>query len=294
MGKSIFFKTLGLLYFCIVACGAIFASLLWKFFGYSLAVSLIAVFIVAIPLTVIILYFLLQGEKNSKFGKLHTEFIQELIKNGYSERFLAISEEAVAANRNGEKVSKVYLRDFVLYACDYYSMTGNYNKSLQLLSNLNEFDYTGASDTFIDQGSSAVMYYSALMDAYRGLNDKNSGSILVGRVAKLFNREYKNEIITMGIEGFYYTYCMLIEDYETAGAYVQKLNSHNSELAEKYFVRCYYEADYLNHLGKREEAIAALRKMEPLIAKGGDLKVPMQFCYNCYWDTLGLREQKQG
>ena len=51
-------------------------------------------------------------------------------------------------------------------------MTGNYNKSLQLLSNLNEFDYTGASDTFIDQGSSAVMYYSALMDAYRGLEQR--------------------------------------------------------------------------------------------------------------------------
>ena len=99
MGKSIIFKTLGLLYLCIVMCGAIFAGLLWKFFGYSLGVSLAAVFIVAIPLTVIILYFLLQGEKNSKFGKLHTEFIQELVKNGYSERFLAISEEAVAANR---------------------------------------------------------------------------------------------------------------------------------------------------------------------------------------------------
>ena len=293
MGKSIFFKTLGLLYLCIVMCGAIFAGLLWKFFGYSLAVSLIAVFIVAIPLTGIILYFLLQGEKNSKFGKLHTEFIQELIKNGYSERFLAISEEAVAANRNGEKVSKVYLRDFVLYACDYYSLTGNYNKSLQLLSNLNEFDYTGASDTFIDQGSSAIMYYSALMDAYRGLNDKYSGSTLVGRAAKFLNRNYKNEILNMGVEGFYYTYSMLIEDYETAGAYVQKLNSHTSALADKYFVRCYYEADYYAHFGRKDEAIAALKKMEPLIAKSGDLKRAMEFCYNCYWDTLGLREQNQ-
>ena len=293
MGKSIFFKTLGLLYLCIVMCGAIFAGLLWKFFGYSLAVSLIAVFIVAIPLTFVIFYFLLNGEKNSKFGKLHTEFLQELVKNGYSDRFLAITEEAVAANRNGEKVGKVYLRDFVLYACDYYNLTGNHNKALQLLSNLNEFDYTGNSDTFIDQGSSAIMYYSALMDAYRGLNDKYSGSILVGRAAKFLNRNYKNEILNMGVEGFYYTYSMLIEDYETAGAYVQKLNSHTSALADKYFVRYFYEADYYAHFGRKDEAITALKKMEPLIAKGGDLKRAMEFCYNCYWDTLGLREQNQ-
>jgi hypothetical protein len=275
-------------------CGAIFAGLLWKFFGYSLAVSLIAVFIVAIPLTFVIFYFLLNGEKNSKFGKLHTEFLQELVKNGYSDRFLAITEEAVAANRNGEKVGKVYLRDFVLYACDYYNLTGNHNKALQLLSNLNEFDYTGNSDTFIDQGSSAIMYYSALMDAYRGLNDKYSGSTLVGRAAKFLNRNYKNEILNMGVEGFYYTYSMLIEDYETAGAYVQKLNSHTSALADKYFVRYFYEADYYAHFGRKDEAITALKKMEPLIAKGGDLKRAMEFCYNCYWDMLGLREQKQG
>ncbi|MBO7336898.1 MAG: hypothetical protein J6U42_08185, partial [Lachnospiraceae bacterium] len=71
--------------------------MLWKIFGYNLAFSLIAVFIVAIPLTFVIFYFLLNGEKNSKFGKLHTEFLQELVKNGYSDRFLAITEEAVAA-----------------------------------------------------------------------------------------------------------------------------------------------------------------------------------------------------
>ena len=293
MGKSIIFKTLGLVYLCIVMCGALFAAILWKLFGFSLGVTLAAVFIVAIPLTRVILYFLVKGEKNSKFGKLHTEFLQELVKNGYSDRFLAITEEAVAANRNGEKVGKVYLRDFVLYACDYYNLTGNHNKALQLLSNLNEFDYTGNSDTFIDQGSSAIMYYGALMDSYKGLNDKYMAATLIGRAKPVLSRNYKNDVLNMGVEAIYYNYCMLIEDYERAGEYVRKLASYTSELADKYFVRWFYEAEYNLHLGKRDEAVASLKKIEPLIEKGGDLKRAMEFCYNCYWDTLGLREQNQ-
>lgn len=293
MNKTIFFKTIGLLYFCIVAFGAIFASLLWKIFGFSLVVSLAAVFIVAIPLSLVIFYILMNGEKNSRIGKLYSEFLNELVKNGYSERFLAITEEAVELHRNGEKGSKYYIRDFVLYACDYYNLTGNYNKALSLMSNLNEFDYTGDNADVVDHGTSAIMYYSALMDSYRGLNDKVSASNMVGRAQRFLNRSYKKDILNMGAEAIYYNYCMLIEDYERAGEYMQKLISYTSEESLKYFPRYYIEAEYYMHLGRRDEAIAALKKMDPVLEKAGDLKLALEFCYNRYWDLLGLREQKQ-
>ena len=294
MGKSIIFKTIGLLYLVIAACGAMIAGIVCKIFGFNIGIAILIVLGAAIPLTAIIFPILMSGEKNSKFGKLHTEFMTELSKNGYSERFLQITEEAVNAHRNGENVGKVYLKDFVLYACDYYTLNGNYNKSLSLISNLNEFDFTGKSDTFIDFGLSAMTYYSALMDIYRGLNDKASASNMIGRAAFVLNKDHKFETMNMGAEAIYYNYCMLIEDYERAGEYVQKLCSYTSAEAKKYFVRYYIEAEYDLYLGKRQEAVEALRKMEPVIADSKDLKAALEYFYQMFQVRLGLREDIQG
>lgn len=290
--KSVFFKTIGLLYLTVVLFAATITGIFWNIFRFNIAIAIVIILVAAIPVSIIIFALLMNGEKNSKFGKLHTEFMKELTTNGYSERFLAITEEAVTANRNGEKVGKTYLRDFVLYAADYYNMTGNYNKALSLISNLNEFDYNGTSDVFIDYGMSAMMYYCALMDAYRGLNDKASASTLIGRAKPFLSRNFKLEVLEMGADSLYYNYCMLIEDYERAGEYIRKLNSYTSAEAQKYFSRYYYEAEYDVHLGKKQEAAQALKKIEPLIT--GNMKAALTFCYELFQDKLGLREEMKG
>ena len=286
MGKSIFFKTVGLMYLVVAMVGAMIAAILQKIFRFNIVTAIVIVLVAAIPVTAILFVIMLNGEKNSKFGKLHTEFMKELVNNGYSPRFLQITEEAVNAKINGENVGKVYLRDFVLYAVDYYNLTGNYNKALSLIQNLNEFDFTGTSDKFIDQGLSAMMYYSALMDSYRGLGDKQSASNMVKRAAPILNREYKIATMNMGAEALYYNYCMLTEDYERAGEYAAKLASYDSPEADKYFVRFFIEAEYLMHQGKRQEAAAALKKMERCMK--GDLEKAVRYFYEKAAEKLEL------
>lgn len=286
MGKSIFFKTVGLMYLVVAMVGAMIAAILQKIFGFNIVTAIVIVLVAAIPVTAILFVIMLNGEKNSKFGKLHTELMKELVNNGYSPRFLQITEEAVNAKINGENVGKVYLRDFVLYAADYYNLSGNYNKALSLIQNLNEFDFTGTSDKFIDQGLSAMMYYSALMDTYRGLGDKQSASNMVKRAAPLLNREYKIGTMNMGAEAIYYNYCMLTEDYERAGEYAAKLASYDSPEADKYFVRFFIEAEYLMHQGKRQEAAAALKKMERCMK--GDLEKAVRYFYEKAAERLEL------
>ena len=293
MNKSVFIKTTGLLYITVAAFGAAVAGILWRFFEFNIVIAIAIVLAAAVPVTAVMFAVMMNGEKHSKFGRLYMEFKQELVSNGYSERFLQITEEVVDAHRKGEKISKVYLKDFILYACDYYNLVGDYSKALSLISNLNEFDYTGKSDTFIDYGLSAMMYYSSLMDTYRGLNDKAGASGMIGRARPFLDKNYKFEVMNMGAEAIYYNYCMLIEDYERAGEYVKKLSSYTSDESKKYYVRYYIEAEYDMHLGRREEAAAALKKMEPVLEKAGDLKLALEFCYNRYWNLLGLREPKQ-
>ena len=286
MGKSIFFKTVGLLYLVVAMIGAMTAALLQKIFGFNIVTAIVIVLVAAIPVTAVVFAILMNGEKNSKAGRLHTEFLKELVNNGYSQRFLQITEEAVNAKLNGEKIGTVYLRDFVLYAADYYNLSGNYNKALSLIQNLNEFDFTGTSDKFIDQGLSAMMYYSALMDSYRGLGDKMSASNMIKRAAPILNREYKIATMNMGAEALYYNYCMLTEDYERAGEYAAKLASYDSPEADKYFVRFFIEAEYLMHQGKRQEAAAALKKMERCMK--GDLEKAVRYFYEKAAEKLEL------
>lgn len=286
MGKSIFFKTVGLMYLVVAMVGAMIAAILQKIFRFNIVTAIVIVLVAAIPVTAILFVIMLNGEKNSKFGKLHTEFMKELVNNGYSPRFLQITEEAVNAKINGENVGKVYLRDFVLYAADYYNLTGNYNKALSLIQNLNEYDFTGTSDKFIDQGLSAMMYYSALMDSYRGLGDKQSASNMIKRAAPILNREYKIATMNMGAEALYYNYCMLTEDYERAGEYAAKLASYDSPEADKYFVRFFIEAEYLMHQGKRQEAAEALKKMERCMK--GDLEKAVRYFYEKAAERLEL------
>ena len=286
MGKSIFFKTVGLMYLVVAMVGAMIAAILQKIFRFNIVTAIVIVLVAAIPVAAILFVIMLNGEKNSKFGKLHTEFMKELVNNGYSPRFLQITEEAVNAKINGENVGKVYLRDFVLYAADYYNLTGNYNKALSLIQNLNEYDFTGTSDKFIDQGMSAMMYYSALMDSYRGLGDKQSASNMIKRAAPILNREYKIGTMNMGAEAIYYNYCMLTEDYERAGEYAAKLASYDSPEADKYFVRFFIEAEYLMHQGKRQEAAAALKKMERCMK--GDLEKAVRYFYEKAAERLEL------
>ena len=79
---------------------------------------------------------------------------------------------------------------------------------------------------------------------------------------------------------------MLTEDYERAGEYAAKLASYDSPEADKYSVRFFIEAEYLMHQGKRQEAAAALKKMERCMK--GDLEKAVRYFYEKAAERLEL------
>ena len=80
MGRSIFIKTVGLLYLVVAMIGAMTAALLQKIFGFNIVTAIVIVLVAAIPVTAVVFALLMNGEKNSKAGRLHTEFLKELVK----------------------------------------------------------------------------------------------------------------------------------------------------------------------------------------------------------------------
>ena len=290
MDKKVFIKTYGLLYLCIYAIAFAVVLFFWKIFRFNLLIASGIILVAAIPLTYIMFKILLSNEKNKPLGKLYSEFRKEYFTNGYSERYFELFDKAVTAYKNGEKIDLVYLKDFVLFTVDYYNATEQYDKALELILMINEKQLTEKKMTFIDSGMSAVAYYGCLMETYRGLNDRGNAIYMIERAKPVLEMDFKHEVLKMGSDAVYYNYYMLIENYDRAKEFADKLMSYSSPEADRFFTRYYIEAEYLLHLGKPQEAAEELKKIEAII--DGDLKPLLSFFYERYRMRLGLDEIK--
>ena len=197
--------------------------------------------------------------------------------------------KAINAYKNGEKIDQVYLREFVLFTVDYYNALKKYDKSLELIKLLDENSFTGKSTIYIDHGMSALTYYGSLMEICRGLNDKGSAINLLERAKPIMEMNHKYEVFNMYVDNIYYTYYMLIENYERAGEYADKLASYTSPDSARFFTRYIVEAEYKLHQGKRQEAIEAYKKMKSIIE--GEQKNIYEFYYSVYADRLGIKSE---
>ena len=93
----------------------------------------------------------------------------------------------------------------------------------------------------------------------------------------------------MYVDNIYYTYYMLIENYERAGEYADKLASYTSPDSARFFTRYIVEAEYKLHQDKRQEAIEAYKKMKSIIE--GEQKNLYEFYYSVYADRLGIKSE---
>ena len=115
-----------------------------------------------------------------------------------------MSDEGINAYKSGIDKSPVYVRDFVLFRHDYYVLNGQYETALSYISILDEKNYTGQDIVFMDNGMSALLYYSALMDVYRGLNDRENAIKLIERAKPFLEKEHKKDTIALGAQIIYY------------------------------------------------------------------------------------------
>ena len=289
MEKSVKLKVMGLLYLIILLFGVAIALFFHRLFNFNLLIAIGIVLVAAVPVTYVMFKILMSREKNKPYSKVYSEFRKELFTNGYTEKFFELSDQAINAYKSGEKIDQVYLREFVLYAVDYYNATGKYDKSLELIRLLDENSFTAKSTIYMDHGMSALTYYGSLMEICRGLNDKGSAINLLERAKPIMDMNHKHEVFNMYVDNIYYTYYMLIENYERAGEYADKLASYTSPESAKFFTRYIVEAEYKLHQGKRQEAIEAYKKMESLIE--GEQKNIFEFYYSVYAERLGIKAE---
>ena len=288
MDKSVKIKTMGLLYLVIVLFASAVAILICKIFRINILIAEGIILVLAVPVTFVGFKILLSREKNKPYSKVHSEFYKELFTNGYTEKFFELSEKAINAYKNGEKIDAVYLKDFVLYTVDYYNAMEQYDKALSLIMLLNENDYNGKSSLFIDHGMSALTYYGCLMETYRGLNDKGNAINLIERARPVLDMDHKYEVLNMYVDAIYYNYYMLIENYDRAGEFVDKLALYTSPESARFFTRYFIDAEFKLHQGRRQEASDAIKQMEALFE--GDQKHLFEFYYSVYLKRLGFNE----
>ena len=108
------------------------------------------------------------------------------------------------------------------------------------------------------------------------------------RAKPFLDREHKIDTIAVGALQVYYIYYMIICNYDLAREYIQKIMSFSSEESKRLVSRFYYEAEFDLHEGKREEAVKALKQMEPFIKES---PVVLGFFYQKYQERLGLTEE---
>ena len=93
-----------------------------KFFGIVIPLTFVSAFI--------LLKVMYSNEKKNPIGKKYSELMNELRTNGYSDRFLAIIDEAgpLFAEKNDTKSN--YYVTFMLHAASAYSMKKEFDKAL--------------------------------------------------------------------------------------------------------------------------------------------------------------------
>ena len=280
-------KVFGLVYLIVLlAAFTLFGVLRWFVqFNYFLVTGIIL--LAAIPVSFVIYFLLLNKEKRNPVSKLHTDFAKELLEHGFTEKFFQMSDEGINAYKSGIDKSPVYVRDFVLFRHDYYVLNGQYETALSYISILDEKNYTGQDIVFMDNGMSALLYYSALMDVYRGLNDRENAIKLIERAKPFLEKEHKKDTIALGAQIIYYNYYMTISNYDLARESLEKIKAFSSEESKSLITRYYCEAEFYLHEGRKQEAISALRNVETYIKK---FPVMYGYYYQKYQERLGLTE----
>ena len=258
--KSIKLKTFTLIYLIIVTICVFFVMIFQSFIKANIGLVVLIVFIAAIPLAFLTLKIMLKIEMSKPFAKLHKEFMDELWTNGFTQKFIDLGNQAIEAKKNGENIDLAYLTDFVFYLSDFYNLTEQFDKSLPVLSVIDEKDMISRSTKLLVGGYYIVMFYALQMEAYRGTKNKEMAQQLIEKGRPYLDKKYKLDAISMVADTVVYDYYMLFENYEMAKRAVDKLMSYKSQQADKFYTKYFAAAEINMVLGNRQGAQAIMEQ----------------------------------
>ena len=258
--KNINLKTFTLIYLIIVTICVFFVMIFQSFISANIGLVVIIVFLAAIPVAILTLKIMLKIEMSKPFAKLHKEFMDELWTNGFTQKFIDLGNQAIEAKKNGENIDLAYLTDFVFYLSDFYNLTEQFEKSLPILSVIDEKDMISRSTKMLVGGYYIVMFYALQMEAYRGIKNKEMAQQLIEKGRPYLDKKYKLDAISMVADTVVYDYYMLFENYEMAKRAVDKLMSYKSQQADKFYTKYFAAAEINMVLGNREEAKAIMEQ----------------------------------
>ena len=256
--KGVKLKTFTLIYLIIVTICVFFVMIFQSFIKANIGLVVVIVFLAAIPVAVLTLKIMLKIEMSKPFAKLHQEFMDELWTNGFTQKFIDLGNQAIEAKKNGENIDQAYLTDFVFYLSDFYNLTEQFDKSLPILSVIDEKDMISRSTKLLVGGYYIVMFYALLMEAYRGTKNKEMAQQLIEKGRPYLDKKYKLDAISMVADTVVYDYYMLFENYEMAKRAVDKLMSYKSQQADKFYTKYFAAAEINMVLGNRQGAQAIM------------------------------------
>ena len=258
--KGVKLKTFTLIYLIIVTICVFFVMIFQSFIKVNIGLVVLIVFLAAIPVAVLTLKLMLKIEMSKPFAKLHKEFMDELWTNGFTQKFIDLGNQAIEAKKNGENIDQAYLTDFVFYLSDFYNLTEQFEKSLPILSVIDEKEMISRSTKLLVGGYYIVMFYALQMEAYRGTKNKEMAQQLIEKGRPYLDKKYKLDAISMVADTVVYDYYMLFENYEMAKRAVDKLMSYKSQQADKFYTKYFAAAEINMVLGNRQGAQAIMEQ----------------------------------
>ena len=256
---SIYLKVMGLLYALVVLAGSLLVLLLHFIFGAPLDLSFLILLLAAVPLSLVIFRVMMNRERSNPDSILHAEFMSELVTNGYTQKAFELAEQAFEKKRTGQKMNFVYFKDFAIYVADYYNLMQENEKALTYLDLVDKSEVLTNSTRIMDGGLTILTYYEVLMEAFRGTKAKTNAKLAFMEVRPYLDKKYPQDVLNIMADMIGYHYSMLMEDFEQAKQYVDRMMSYTSELAQSNMGRYLALADYCKQAGYEAQARDAMK-----------------------------------
>lgn len=288
MRSKIIFKSVGLCYLLVVVVA--FAVMYWlkPILPFNFQNGMLIALGGAIPVAILMYAVIWLIGINDPYFKLQKEFLNEFFTNGYTAKFFELGGKGITAYKNGKKVNKAYLFNFVFYISDYYNLVGDYERSRELLSLLDVNDFSGMNTRSQDNGQTALLYYLCMFEMLRGTGNKAEAMHLFERIKPFLDSKNGTDPLSRCAKSILFNFYMLMEDYDMARKTCDIIGS--MEFADDSSKLAYYylKADLEHSTGRDEEAVAALIKTKQIF--GRESRPVCVTMYDFYLKKLELED----
>ena len=184
--------------------------------------------LVSIPVSLILgfvlMKVLLKREKKSPIGSKYSEMLNEVRKNGYSNRFFTIVEEGAALCAEKNDSDSNYYVGFMLYGAAAYSLKKEYGKALQYINSVDTKGIRSKEQEFMDHGETLALYFDTQMCICQGIGDGARAENVLADAQNYIDRYYKaGGMNALAIDDMYCAYYAVKGDYENEFAHAVKI-----------------------------------------------------------------------